>query len=371
MHAKPLPTELPQRLLQRLSSKYGPGLRAAFLVGSYARGEADAWSDINLLAITESSSEDTLLLSSEQPVSVRTRSVESFLTDLYSPEGQEAIDWWLLAGCLQDAVSWLDKDGLLATAQRIIAERRPRIELYGRILWDDQLAVLEHWGSELRQAAPFSDDYLLAVSNILQRAETALLIFNAKPMPCRDIGQLSRPKSFLADWTNLLCLGVEPKELDQHLCFEALAQVVGAICNAKQSVAPSAETAWTDRWQLLSMLAGDTPPLELTDTMHIPLQLGDQALALLWSAKAGLERREPAKLAAAADRLWSLLAEANLLQDGPLLQAMRLARIPQAANSARVLAAAERLQQGLQTLGQTPTILPQPSRRRTMSAQGM
>ncbi len=371
MHAKALPSELPQRLLHEVSKKYGANLRAVFLVGSYARGEAHAWSDINLLVITEHVSEHAVLFSLDRPISLQVSSMEGLLTDLYAPEGQQVVDWWLLAGRLQDAVPWLDQDGLLITAQRIVAERRPLIELYSRILWDDQLALLERWRNELAQAVPFSSEYLRAARHFLKTAETALLIFHGKAVHSRDIGHLTRPKSFLADWSNVFCLGAEPGTVDLHLCFEALAQTVSTICNAGPAQGPTAKADRTDRHQLLGKLAGDAGLLELPDAVDIPPQLADQALTILWSAKAGLKRREPTKLVAAADRLWSLLAEAGLLENGPVLQAMRIARIPQPADSARVLAATERLQQGLHTLGQTPAIVPQPNRRRALPAQGV
>lgn len=370
MQAKDTLTNLQQILMSEIAQTYGPELKAVFLTGSRARGATHAFSDINLLVVTEQSSEQSHLFSQGNLVSLQVKPLADLLAELYSPEGQQVTEWWLLAGSLQQAVPWLDRDGVLAAARLIINERRPLIDLHNRILWDDQLAVLAHWLAELEQAAPFQREYLSAVMHVLRRAETALLIYHGQIVPEHDLSLLPRPKSFLADWASLCCLGAEPKRVDTIQCCNALAQVVRMIWTAgQQSLADSwSRKEFASRQQLLDRVPGvQTDRYQLPAALPVLPELMDRALAIVWAAARHSSQRESAKLLLEADLLWSLLEAADLLMIDEVRELLELARIPQTANSTQALAAAKRLQQGLETLGRLPAIVPQSRKQRIRS----
>ncbi len=363
MKVKQKPRDLQQELLRQLTERYRSALRAVFLVGSQARGNAKPFSDINLLVLTEDTCEQISLFPRGELAQVTVKPLALFLAELYAPAGRQVLDWWLMAGDVQQAVPWHDPGGVLPIARRMIDTRLPLVELYGRILWEDELARLNHYQEQLCAARPFEHAYQAAAARFARQAEAVLRIYHGQILPRCLISLLPRPKSFSKDWASIWCLGAEPAQVDLGAAADAIGQIVRGIWLAgyqalAQSLPPQELTA---RQQALDRAPGSKqfhPRLPAGFAVSVPLM--DECLRALWVTVKCLLQRQPVELLAEVQQLSDTLDRAGLLgNNAELDHLLHIARVPQAANPERVAAATERIRQALLQIEQTPLILPQ------------
>ncbi|MGI6357098.1 MAG: hypothetical protein ACOX2K_00130 [Bacillota bacterium] len=367
MLAKQKSHDLQTILMRQLTDRYGTMLRAVLLIGSQARGDAKPFSDVNLLALTAENVEHIFLFPRGELAQVVVKPLALFMAELYAPEGRQVTDWWLLAGDVQQAIPWHDPAGVLPIAQRMIEARLPRVELYGRILWEKQLEQLSYHAEEMLAAEPWGHAYLGAAAHFADQAEALLRIYHGRVLPKRSVNLLPRPKSFLSDWAALWCLGTEPMQVDMGAAADAVGQIVRGIWregyHTLAELLPPHELA--ARQQALDRAPGSG---ELVITLPVGYvlspELMDRCIGALWATVKYLLQRQPVELLTEVQRLQEILDQAGLMSGSEQLEGLlRGARVPPGADPARVAQAVERIRQGLLDIKQTPLILPQRNRR--------
>lgn len=349
-----------EALLERLRARYGTDLCAVWLVGSQARGDARPFSDIDLLILTRGQSEQLRLFPQGELAVCHVWTLAEFLSTLYAPEGRQAIDWWLLAGNLQHAQAWLDPADILATARRMVSARESRVELYGRIGWDQQLHELAHQQQLLAQATPASLDYWQALVQLLRAAEAVLLIHHGRILPRMDHALLPRPETWRRHWSAVCCLGADPRQIDLGRMADAAVRLVKGLWLSQHGrLQPQlAPTELAERLALLDRIPGGAAELSAPGSRQLDRELLDTCLELTWDAVKELLQREPARLLRQVSYLWIKLEQAGWLADPVVADLLTQARIPDGADYQRTGTAAAQLVQQLQLLAEPPNVVP-------------
>lgn len=329
-------------------------LRGVFLIGSQARGDARAYSDIDVLALTHERHGTLHLYPARELTTVSMQPLGEYLANLYAPEDRQAvIDWFLVAGNAEIAQPWLDPGSILPVARRVIQQRLQVIQFHRRIYWEEQLNLLTDWRLKLSAATPLSHDFYWALARFLDRATDTLVLYNGRVMPRHQLSDLRRPDEFDDWYSRLWLMGSTPSQTDTGRVAETIARVTKGLWRAVSDSYAGAYglAAYEARQQSIDRIPGQADEMQLSQTAtEAILQHIDDYLVVLWSAVKHMLTREPVQLIRQASILMEHLYRDELSAHPHIAPLLDGVRVPEGANPKVVPYLAEEMDKALRKM---------------------